>query len=52
MKYCKDNMTRINNNLFCDGYIHCPDGSDELEVDCQQCPRPIGYPGYNQLINN
>jgi len=44
MKMCKDNLTCIHENLFCDGYTHCPDGSDEVEEICNKCPRTFGFP--------
>ena len=44
MHWCADNSTCIHQDLICDGYLHCPDGSDELESLCSTCPRTIGYP--------
>ena len=44
MHWCEDNSTCIHQDLLCDGYLHCPDGSDELESICSTCPRTIGYP--------
>ena len=44
MFFCANNSTCIHNDIVCDGYEHCPDGSDEEENMCSQCPRTIGYP--------
>ena len=41
---CDDNETCIHQDLFCDGYIQCPDGSDEDASLCQSCPKTFGYP--------
>jgi len=39
MTFCKDNTTCIHNSLICDGYVQCPDGSDEgHEASCDRCP--------------
>jgi hypothetical protein len=39
MKYCKNHQTCLHQNLFCDGYEQCEDGSDEDQEFCQHCPR-------------
>lgn len=44
MKMCHDNDTCIHQDLFCDGYLHCPDESDEIQSVCGTCPREFGYP--------
>ncbi len=44
MHMCNDNVTCIHENLVCDGYTHCPDGSDEIEEVCKACPRAFGFP--------
>jgi hypothetical protein len=43
-KLCDNNETCIHHTLECDGYIQCPDGSDEEETKCKACPRDFGYP--------
>jgi len=43
-KFCDNNEICIHHTLECDGYIHCPDGSDEEETKCKVCPRDFGYP--------
>jgi hypothetical protein len=43
-KLCNSNETCIYHSLECDGYIQCPDGSDEEETKCKVCPRGFGYP--------
>jgi hypothetical protein len=43
-KFCDSNETCIHHTLECDGYIHCPDRSDEEETKCKACPRDFGYP--------
>jgi hypothetical protein len=44
---CKNNITYIKEELWCDGYTQCPDGSDEDLSDCGKCPRTYGFPkGY------
>ena len=44
MHLCADKSKCIHNDLMCDGYVHCPDGSDENESVCGSCPRNFGYP--------
>jgi hypothetical protein len=44
MKYCDDKRACIHHSLECDGYIQCPDRSDEEETKCRVCPRNFGYP--------
>ena len=44
MRACKDMKTCIHENLFCDGYTQCEDGSDENESICSKCPRQFGFP--------
>lgn len=43
MRLCADKSRCIHNDLFCDGYEQCPDGSDEDELICSTCPREFGY---------
>ena len=50
MHWCTDNSTCIHNDLICDGYVHCQDGSDEEESLCANCPRDIGYPHEKLLV--
>jgi len=49
MTYCKDNITCLHQALVCDGYVHCPDGSDEDEDACKVCPRAFGHRSDNPL---
>ncbi len=37
----------IHKDLQCDGHLNCPDGSDEDEAICGNCPRPFGHPTGN-----
>ena len=39
---CKDNVTCIPNNLVCDGFSNCNDGSDEDQRYCSICPLKNG----------
>jgi len=41
---CRDNKTFVHEELWCDGYIHCPDGSDENPKECGNCQRTYGFP--------
>ncbi len=43
-KFCDSKETCVHHTLECDGYIQCPDGSDEEETKCKVCPRDFGYP--------
>ncbi len=44
MFQCKDESKYIEENLFCDGHVHCPDASDEDPNECGNCQRTFGYP--------
>ena len=41
---CHDNITFVHEELWCDGYIQCPDGSDEDPKECGNCQRTYGFP--------
>ncbi len=43
LRKCNENQTSIHENLWCDGYTQCPDGSDEDPDDCGKCPRTYGF---------
>jgi hypothetical protein len=44
MMKCHDNKTFVHDQLWCDGYIHCPDRSDEDPKECVNCLRAYGFP--------
>jgi hypothetical protein len=44
IRKCNNNKTIIFEADWCDGYVHCPDGSDEDPNDCGKCPRTYGFP--------
>ena len=39
---CKDNSSCIAATLVCDGYVNCPDKSDEHQEYCGSCPLKYG----------
>jgi len=43
-KKCLNNNSFIKEELWCDGYPQCPNGSDEDPSDCGSCPRTFGFP--------
>ena len=47
---CKDGGTCVHQGLVCDGYLHCPDGSDEDQTMCSQCPKQFGYPMDSRML--
>ena len=44
MVMCRDNLTCIHQDLFCDGNSQCKDDSDEDPLVCEKCPRNFGFP--------
>ena len=50
MHKCKTLPVCIHQDLVCDGLIHCPDGSDEDDGTCSQCPKPFGHPSQKILL--
>ncbi len=42
-KNCNDGSTCVHRDLWCDGFKHCTDGSDENPADCKTC-KTGGFP--------
>jgi len=41
-KLCSDHNECIHKDLWCDGFKHCSDGSDENPIQCSNCSKEVG----------